>query len=134
MTTGPEARLVILLMVIISIVAVSLMLKSKKPKIPSESEVAEPPPAEETEIPEPPETTMLCTTCGFEIEPGAPCPFCVDTPEIPEPPKPEPKPEQQPEKVAISQDEILTRLEQAFKDGKISEEQYLQNLAKFKKS
>ncbi|MCK5038396.1 MAG: right-handed parallel beta-helix repeat-containing protein [Thermoplasmata archaeon] len=70
--------------------------------------------------PEPELETELCPTCGFDIEPGQPCPFCEDEPEPVV--EPEPHPNQ----------EILDKLEKAFKDGKISEENYQMNIEKFK--
>jgi len=67
--------------------------------------------------------TEECPSCGFEIEPGMTCPFCPMNE-----PKPEPKPEP---KTKLTNEEKLERLEKAYKEGRMSEEQYLQNRERF---
>jgi hypothetical protein len=73
--------------------------------------------------------TQPCPKCGFDIAKGAPCPFCApEKPPAPEPPK---KVEPTPPKVGLSKEEMLQRIEKAYKDGKMSEDQYLRNKEKF---
>ncbi len=73
-------------------------------------------------MPEPQLKTTLCPICGFDVEAGSPCPFCVE--ETPEPsPEPEPHPNQ----------EILDKIEKAYQEGKLTEKQYQMNLEKFGK-
>lgn len=91
--------------------------------------------------------TELCPECGFEIEAGSACPFCsssdvspepesvVEThPEVPEEnpaaASPEPKADAPPK---LGNEEIIQKLEAAYTEGRITEEQYLRNMAKFKK-
>ncbi len=100
----------IIAIIIIVIIISSLFVIRRKPEPVTELE------------PEPELETTLCPTCGFEIEAGSPCPFCVE--ETPEPsPETEPHPNQ----------EILDKIEKAFQEGKLTEDQYQKNLEKFGK-
>jgi ABC-type transport system substrate-binding protein len=92
-----------------------------------------PEPAESPDTQQPTPETELCPKCGFDIEKGAPCPFCVPEkqPEpAPEPPK---KLEPAPPKTGLNNQEMLQRIEKAYKEGKMTETQYLRNVEKFKK-
>jgi parallel beta-helix repeat protein len=90
-----------------------------------------PEPAEPPDAQQPTPETELCPKCGFDIEKGAPCPFCVPEkqPEpAPEPPK---KLEPAPPKTGLNNQEMLQRIEKAYKEGKMTEAQYLKNKEKF---
>ena len=108
----------ILLITIIAVIGLMVMLRSKPVLV--EASGAELPALE----------TVLCPNCGFDIEKGAPCPFCAS--EIP----PEPPKElgSTPPKADLGNQEMLQRIEKAYKDGKMSEDQYLKNLEKFPKN
>jgi parallel beta-helix repeat protein len=94
--------------------------------IPAEASEAVEPTARQ----EPALETEICPNCGLDIEKGAPCPFCA-----PEP-APESIPESEPQKVeppksGLTNEDKLERIEKAYKEGKMSEEQYLRNKEKF---
>ncbi len=99
--------------IIIAIAALigALLIMRKKPEM-----VAQEP---EEQILE----TELCPKCGFDIEKGGACPFCVEEkPPEPEPPKTKPK---------FSNEEMLGMIEKSYQEGKLTEEQYLKNKQKF---
>lgn len=99
----------ILLITIVAIIGLMVMRRKPQPiEVPKE---------EPLEL-----QTELCPKCGFDIEKGAPCPFCA-----PEPPKPEPP------KSSLSNQEKLERIEKAYREGQMTEEQYLRNVEKFSK-
>jgi hypothetical protein len=115
---------IILLISLIAVISLMVALRGK-PK-PVVEEITEEPALE----------TELCPKCGFDIEKGTKCPFCTEeTP--PEPaqvakpvsPKSTPNP---PTKPTLSKEEMLARIEKAYKEGKMTEAQYLKNLEKFK--
>ncbi len=88
-----------------------------------------PPPVVEEIIEEPTLETELCPKCGFDIEPGSPCPFCVEEkPPEPEPPKPAEVPKPKPK---FTNEEMLEMIEKSYQEGKLTEEQYLKNMKKF---
>ncbi len=65
------------------------------------------------------EVENICPVCGFLIDPGLQCPICADDLAIePEPPHPN--------------QEIIDKIEMAYKDGNLTEEMYLINIKKFK--
>ena len=75
---------------------------------------------------EPDETvieTELCPKCGFDIEKGGACPFCVE--------EKSPKPEPTKPKSKFTNEEMLQKIEKSYKEGKLTEEQYLKNKLKF---
>jgi hypothetical protein len=72
--------------------------------------------------------TETCPTCGYELEKGTDCPFCATESE---PPQPEPAEGSAPPHQPLSNEELIARTEKAFKEGKITENQYLTNLEKF---
>jgi parallel beta-helix repeat protein len=114
---------IIILLIVISVVALLLVLRRKSEPAEVTAEAAE----LQTLQTEP------CPTCGFDIEKGAPCPFCAPEP-APEPiPEPEP-PKAEPPKSGLSNEDKLARIEKAYKDGQMSEEQYLRNKEKFTES
>ncbi len=96
------------ILIIIAVIVTALLFIIKKPE---DDTTSEPPVSE----------TTLCPTCGFEIEAASPCPFCVE--ETPELLEPEPHPNQ----------EILDKIEKAYQEGKLSEDQYQKNMEKFGK-
>ena len=99
---------VILILIIVAMLTILLLVKRKPEPIP------EPDSSVETE---------LCPKCGFDIEKGSVCPFCVDEkPPEPEPPKSKPK---------FTNEEMLEMIEKSYKEGKLTEEQYLKNKLKF---
>ncbi|MCK4757485.1 MAG: Ig-like domain-containing protein, partial [Thermoplasmata archaeon] len=114
----------------------------------STPEPTPPPPEPESEGIE----TELCPSCGFEIEKGTACPFCSSEPGVEEihaepveepvvqepvrekPPAPTPEPEPEASQPAmLDNQEKIARIEKAYKEGKITKEQYLNNLERFKK-
>ncbi|MCK5037561.1 MAG: PKD domain-containing protein [Thermoplasmata archaeon] len=114
----------IIMILVVAILVVALLMKKKPASTPPVEDV----PEETAEL-----ETELCPSCGFEIEPGMSCPFCVDETAI-EPPQPEVDttpsesiPEPHPNQAMID------RIQKAFDDGKISEDQYKANMEKFNK-
>jgi hypothetical protein len=109
----------ILLITIIAVIGLMAVLRGK------------PEPVVEEIAKEPALETESCPKCDFDIAKGAPCPFCApDKPPEPttEPPK---KVESTPPKASLSNQDMLARIEKAYKEGKMSEDQYLRNKEKF---
>jgi len=111
---------VILILIVGVVTGLALILRRK----PDSLRVPPEEPSPETPTPE----TDVCPKCGFDIEKGKPCPFCAGE-KPPEPPKPQPQPETKPK---LDRDEMLRRIEKAYKEGRMNEEQYWKNLEKFK--
>ncbi len=131
---GSGNYLWIIIIIILAGVLGAIFLLRKKSE-PVTKEITEEP------IPE----TEPCPKCGFDIEKGTKCPFCTEEkpPRTPEPPKAEP-PTSRPrveqtvtqtpqKKTPLSREEMIARIEKAYKEGKMNEEQYLRNLEKFRK-
>lgn len=110
------------IIIILAIIGLLMVLRRRqKPPI----EVAE------TTVPQALQTEP-CLKCGFDIEKGGSCPFCAPE-SAPEPvPEPEP-PKPEPPKSGLNNDEKLARIEKAYMEGQMSEEQYLRNKEKFSK-
>ncbi len=106
----------IVILIIIAVIGAILMFTKKSRLVASQTET----------VPE--MRTELCPKCGFDIEKGSPCPFCAGE-KPPEPPKPQAQPETKPK---LDRDEMLQRVEKAYKEGRMNEEQYRKNLEKFK--
>ncbi len=107
----------IIILIIAAVLGAAFML-AKKPQ-PVVEEVTE----------EPVLKTELCPKCGFDIEAGSACPFCVEEkPPEPEPPKPAEVPKPKPK---FTNEEMLEMIEKSYREGKLSEEQYLRNMKKF---
>jgi len=105
-----------LILVVVAIIAGLLVLTRAKPEL----------------------MTETCPQCGFEIEPGGACPFCAMN-EVEPPPKSEPKPVSKPEpalkpKSPLSTEQKLANLRKAFEEGRMSEEMYLKNVERLRKS
>jgi hypothetical protein len=105
---------IIIILIVISVISLLIVLRRKP-------EAAEPPARQEPVL-----ETEPCPNCGFDIEKGAPCPFCAPdpAPDIPEPEPPKP---------GLSNEDKLARVEKAYREGQMSEEQYLRNIEKFSK-
>jgi parallel beta-helix repeat protein len=105
----------ILIPLLLAGVILGLLFLKKKPKVTAKPELA----------------TEKCSKCGFDIEKGIPCPFCtVDAKS--EPPKPKPVAKSKPQKTTLTKEELIARIEKAYKEGKMTEEAYLRNMEKFK--
>ncbi len=113
--------------IIVAAILIALFLLWKRKKEPEEPAppVAGAPPAPGGEMPPPPPgaampggATMECPSCGLTIEArSGPCPICgaeVVAPEVP------------------AKDERVTRLEEAYRSGRISKEQYQANMKKMR--
>ncbi len=100
-----------IILIIVAVLGAAFML-AKKPQ-PVIEDVPEEPILE----------TELCPKCGFDIEKGSACPFCVEEkPPKPEPPKPKPK---------FTNEEMLEKVEKSYREGKLTKEQYQKNRKKF---
>ncbi len=117
---GGSNYLWLIIILVLAILGALLLFRKKPAGTPIEEEIL---PIEEEAVEL---ETELCPTCGFDIEPGQPCPFCVEEPVAELEPEPVVEPEPHPNQ------EIINKLEKAFLDGKISEDNYLKNLEKFK--
>lgn len=130
---GPDYTLYYALACVLALLMVVLVfLVVRKFSKPAQTE--EPPETAES-LAEEPSTleTELCPKCEFDIEKGASCPFCASENPVEPVAEPPPKPEVASPKPGLDNQEMLARLEKAFKDGKMSEEQYLRNVEKFSK-
>ena len=113
----------LIILLVLAILGALLLFRRKPATTPTEEEI---PPVEEEAVEL---ETQLCPSCGFEIEPGQPCPFCPAEPVVE--PTIEPEPEQ-PAPPHPNQ-KMLDRIEKAYKEGKMSEEAYKINMEKFSK-
>ena len=119
---GDSNYLWLIIILVLAILGALLLFRRKPTSTLIDEEI---PPIEEEAVEL---ETELCPSCGFEIEPGQPCPFCPAEPVVE--PTIEPEPEQ-PAPPHPNQ-KMLDRIEKAYKDGKMSEDNYLKNLEKFK--